>query len=363
VEERLRDLSAKGDDLEWIAVLVDFGMFRSELERAVPRAVPRADCAKGRRPAFGHVLMFKILLLQAMHGLSNVRCEYLIKDRLSFMRFLGLALADPVPDANTIWAFREALKHVGAVERLFAQFDATLRAAGYLAMGGQIADATNVAAPKQRNTEAERAAIKAGQIPEGWAEKPTKLRQKDRDARWTVKFSKARPREDGAPQIDLAVPTFGYKNQVAIDRWHGLIRGWTASHAAAHDGARLAEVVDVDNTAADVWADTAYRSAKNEAWLAERGPVSRIHRKKPPGRPMAARTRRSTARKSAVRSAVEHVFARQKGPMALVVPTIGLTRAQVKIGLAILAYNIKRLVCLSGKAAPVWQHASRPALP
>ena len=234
--------------------------------------------------------MFKILLLQAMHGLSDERCEYLIKDRLvdplcgSTMRFLGLGLADPVPDANTIWAFREALKRAGAVERLFARFDATLRAAGYLAMGGQIVDATIVAAPKQRNTEAERTAIKAGQIPEGWAEKPAKLRQKDRDARWTVKFSKARPREDGAPQVDLAVPAFGYKNHVAIDRRHGLLRGWTASHAAAHDGARLAEVIDADNTAAEVWADTAYRSAKNEAWLAARGLVSRIHRKKPPGR-------------------------------------------------------------------------------
>lgn len=347
VEERLRELSAKGDDLERIAVLVDFSMFRAELEQAVPRA----DGTKGGRPAFDHVLMFKILLLQAMHGLSDERCEYLIKDRLSFMRFLGLGLADPVPDANTIWTFREALKRAGVVERLFARFDATLRTVGYLAMGGQIVDATIVAAPKQRNTEAERAAIKAGQIPEGWAEKPAKLRQKDRDARWTVKFSKARPREDGAPQVDLAVPTFGYKNHVAIDRRHGLIRGWTASHAAAHDGARLAEVIDADNTAGDVWADTAYRSAKNEAWLAERGLVSRIHRKKPPGRPMAARTRRANARKSAVRSAVEHVFARQKGPMGLVVRTIGIARARVKIGLANLAYNLKRLVWLSSRAA------------
>jgi hypothetical protein len=114
-----------------------------------------------------------------------------------------------VPDANPIWAFREALKRTGAVEQLFAQFDGTLRKAGYLAMGGQIVDATIVAAPKQRNTEAERAAIKAGQVPEGWAEKPAKLRQKDRDARWTVKFSEAKPREDGAPQVDLAVPAFG----------------------------------------------------------------------------------------------------------------------------------------------------------
>ena len=207
-------------------------------------------------------------------------------------------------------------------------------------MGGQIVHATIVAAPKQRNTEAERAAIKAGQIPEGWAEKPAKLRRKDRDARWTVKFSKARPREDGAPQVDLAVPAFGYKNHVSIDRAHGLIRGWAATHAAAHDGARLEAVLDRENTASDVWADTAYRSAKNEAMLASRGLVSRIHRKKPQGRPMPERTRRANARKSAVRSRVEHVFAHQKGIMGLMVRTIGIARAEVKIGLANLAYKL-----------------------
>lgn len=323
-------------------------MFRAELERAVPRS----DGTKGGRPAFDHVLMFKVLLLQALHGLSDERSEYLIKDRLSFMRFLGLGLADPVPDANTIWTFREALKRVGAVEVLFQRFDAALKAAGYLAMGGQILDATIVAAPKQRNTEAERASIKAGLIPEGWSEKPAKLRQKDRDARWTVKFSKAKPRQDGAPQVDLAVPTFGYKNHISIDRRHGLIRRWMATDAAAHDGVRLAEVIDDENTASDVWADTAYRSAKNEALLAERGLVSRIHRKKPKGRPMSERTRRANARRSAVRSAVEHVFARQKGPMALVVRTIGIARARVKIGLANLAYNMRRYVWLSGRTAP-----------
>jgi transposase, IS5 family len=346
VEERLRALSAKGDDLERIAALVEFERFRPELEQAVPRS----DGSKGGRPAFDHVLMFKVLLLQAMHALSDERAEYLIKDRLSFMRFLGLGLADPVPDANTIWAFREVLKRAGAVEALFARFDATLREAGWLAMGGQIVDASIVAAPKQRNTEAERAAIKAGQIPKGWAEKPAKLRQKDRDARWTVKFSKAKPREDGAPQADLAVPAFGYKNHVSIDRRHGLIRRWTATDAAAHDGARLADLIDGGNTASDLWADTAYRSAKNEALLAERGLVSRIHRKKPKGRPMAGRTRRANARKSAVRAAVEHVFARQKGPMGLVIRTIGIARARVKIGLANLAFNVQRFVWLSGKA-------------
>lgn len=144
-----------------------------------------------------------------MRGLSNERYDYLIKDRLSCMHFLGLGLADPVPDANIIWAFREVLKRAGAVELLFAQFDVTLRAAGTWAMGGEIVDATIVAALKLRNTEVERATVKAGQILKGWAEKPAKLRQKDRNARWRVKFSKDKPREVGASQVDLAGPAFG----------------------------------------------------------------------------------------------------------------------------------------------------------
>ena len=347
IDSRLRELSANGDDLERISALVDFEVVRFDLVRAVPRS----DGTKGGRPAFDPVLMFKILLLQAMHGLSDERTEYLIKDRLSFMRFLGLGLSEAVPDANTIWTFREALKRANAVDALFHRFDVTLKGTGYLAMGGQIIDATIVAAPKQRNTEAERAAIKQGEIPAGWIKKPAKLRQKDRDARWTVKFSKAKPREDGTSQVDIAVPSFGYKNHISIDRRHGLIRGWTATHAAAHDGARLEDVLDAGNTASDVWADTAYRSAKNEAMLARRGLVSRIHRKKPQGRPMPERTRRANARKSAVRSKVEHVFAHQKGLMAIIIRTIGIARAKVKIGLANLAYNMRRLVWLHRRAA------------
>ena len=115
LDSRLRELSAKGDDLERISALVDFEVFRRDLVQAVPRS----DGAKGGRPAFDPVLMFKILLLQAMHGLSDERTEYLIKDRLSFMRFLGLGLSEAVPDANTIWTFREALRRANAVDALF----------------------------------------------------------------------------------------------------------------------------------------------------------------------------------------------------------------------------------------------------
>ncbi len=89
VDERLKDLSAKGDHLERLNAIIDFELFRADLEQAVVRA----DRSRGGRPAFDHVFMFKVLVLQASHSLSDERTEFLIKDRLSFMRFLGLRLA------------------------------------------------------------------------------------------------------------------------------------------------------------------------------------------------------------------------------------------------------------------------------
>jgi transposase, IS5 family len=348
VDERLKELSAKGDALERLNAIVDFEAFRPDLAQAVPRS----DGSKGGRPAFDHVFMWKILILQASHSLSDERTEFLIKDRLSFMRFLELGLSDAVPDANTIWTFREALTRATidgkpAIEMLFRAYEASLAQAGFLAMGGQIIDASIVAAPKQHNTAGEKADLKAGRIPEAWKDEPAKLAQKDRDARWTVKFSKAKPSDDGSPRIDLAVPAFGYKNHIGIDRRHGLIRTWAATNAARHDGAQLSNLVSKANTASDLWADTAYRSKANEKHLADNGLRSQIHRKKPPGRPMPLNVARANGAKSKVRSAVEHVFAHQKGPMGLVVRTIGLARATVKIGLANIVYNMRRAVWLT----------------
>jgi len=208
VEERLRELSAQGDPLEKLAATVDFEIFRAELLAALG---PR-DPARGGRPSFDAVLKFRMLVLQAMHGLSLDQTEYLLRDRLSWMRFCGLGPGDAVPDANTLWDFREALIAAGALDALFARLDQAITQAGYLPMAGQIVDATLVAAPRQRNTDPEKAAIKAGKTAdEIWPEKPAKARQKDTDARWTVKFSKAKPAAVGKPQIDIAIPTFGYK--------------------------------------------------------------------------------------------------------------------------------------------------------
>src|SRR3989338_11188099 len=147
-------------------------------------------------------MMFKILLLQGLYNLSDAQTEYQIKDRLSFMRFLGLSLGDVIPDEKTIWSYREVLSETNMLGRLFKRFDHYLATQGLFAEFGHIVDATIVEAPKQRNTRDENAEIKSGKTPESFTENPNKLRQKDLDARWLVKSGRTH---------------YGYKNHVNID--------------------------------------------------------------------------------------------------------------------------------------------------
>ena len=310
LDDRLRRLSDIGDQLEAFSRVVNFEMFRPELDTALNYS----DGAKGGRPPFDPVMMFKILVIQAQNGLSDDRTEFLINDRLSFMRFLGLGLSDKAPDAKTIWAFRERLTQAGAMEPLFIRFDRAIREAGYIPMSGQIVDASLVSAPKQRNSAAEKAEIKAGRVPEEWTDKPAKLAQKDRDARWTLVFGKARQREDGTHHADIAIPVFGYKSHASIDRRHGFIRRWEVTDAAAHDGRMLRRgLLDKSNTGPTVWADSAYRSRANEHFMQRHGFRSQVHHRKTKVRPMAPHIRRGNASRSTVRAAIEHVFAHQKG--------------------------------------------------
>ncbi len=144
------------------------------------------------------------------------------------------------------------------------------------------------------------------------------------------------------PQI--ALPVFGYKSHISIDRKFGFIRGSTVTSAADADGRQLRHVLRKDNTASDVWADSAYRSQSNEKWLASNMLTSQIHRRKPAGKPMPMATSRANAKKSSIRARVEHVFAHQKNRYSLFIRTIGLARAETKLTLANLAYNFDRLI-------------------
>ena len=336
LENRYPGLDAHGDPLAAINRAVPFEMFRVKLKAALTKGGLRRSEADRKSPAgrkpWDEVLIFKVLVLQALYNLSDEAMEYQLRDRLSFMRFVGLGLEDAVPDAKTLWLYREALAKAGAVEKLFDLFDGYLKDKGYLAMGGQIIDATIVAAPRQRNSREENEAVKAGATPDAWEQQPSKNRQKDKDARWTKKHGRSH---------------FGYKNHINVDRKHKLVRRYTVTSASVHDSQQFEGLLDPNNTASGVWADSAYRSEEAEAKLAARGLRSHIHRRAHRNRPLTKRQEAANKTRSSVRARVEHVFGHQHNSMGgKIVRTIGKTRATMKIGMQNLAYNMSRFVTL-----------------
>ncbi len=241
LSEHLERISKIGDPLEVLEATVDFEYFRGWLIEGLGYG----DGAKGGRPPFDPVSMFKALILQAQHNLSDAKMEFMIRDRLSWMRFLKFDLGGPTPDENTIRLFRNKLTETGTLRRVMKAFDWQLQKKGYLPMSGQIVDATLVPAPKQRNNDAEKEAIKAGRsADEIWPDEPNKAAQKDTDARWTLKIGgKIRFDKAGKPLPQIALPVFGYKCHIAIDRRFGFIRECATTSASHADGRMLPRLV------------------------------------------------------------------------------------------------------------------------
>jgi IS5 family transposase len=272
--------------------------------------------------------MFKVLLLQGLYNLSDAQAEYQMKDRLSFMRFLGLALGDSIPDEKTIWAFREVLSETKTLNKLFARFDKYLAEKGLFAELGHIVDASIVEAPKQRNSKGDNAKIKAGEIPEEFIKNPDKLRQKDVEARWTIKGGKA---------------YYGYKNHINVDVKNKIIRSFEVTDAANADKWQLESLLHkVPDNDKKVWADGAYFSEEQENKLKEKGYESRvINRTK--NFPNHSFIGRENSRRSKIRKRVEHVFGFMQNSMnGKFIRTIGLVRAKMKVGLMNLVYNLCR---------------------
>jgi IS5 family transposase len=325
--DRHKKLLATRDFLERINQIVAWEAFRPVLDVALNR--PARE--KGGRPPYDPVLMFRVLVLQALYNLSDEQTEYQILDRLSFMNFLGLQLQDKVPDARTIWLFREQLANAKAVEKLFAQFDAMLSARGFKASGGQIIDATFVEAPRQRNKAAENDKIKQGEVPDDWSQKKTA--HKDTDARWTKKNGMA---------------FYGYKNHVNMDAEHKIIRRYEVTDASMHDSQKFDDVLDPSNESKETWADSAYRSAEQEERLRQAGYQSRVHERAYRNTPLTPEQKAANTEKSRVRARVEHVFGHMQNAMnGCYVRTIGLIRAKAKIGLENIAYNMSRFAHLT----------------
>ena len=328
--ERTAKLTQMGDPLVGLNEQINWEAFRPDLARMHEKE--RKSNAGAR--AIDVVLMFKVLVLQQLHNLSDERIEYQIRDRLSFMRFLGLQLEDRVPDAKTVWLFRERLKEMKLVEVLFARFHEQLAVQGYVARAGQMIDATFVEVPRQRNAREENAKIKAGETPADWQEESAKpmLRQKDVEARWTKKNNERH---------------YGYKNHINADQGHKLVHSYKVTDAAVHDSqvfeALLDQAADENDKKRAVYADSAYRSKLQEEKLATDNITSQICEKGARNHPLTEEQKESNKNKSKVRARVEHVFGAQAQMGGHIVRTIGLLRAQVKIGMMNLVYNMVRL--------------------
>jgi len=321
-QNRFEKLDKTGDPLLKLTTAINWELFRAELEAL--RDKQRKSNA-GAKP-YDTVMMFKILIIQSLYNLSDEAVEYQILDRMSFMRFLGLHAADPVPDAKTIWLFREQLKAAGRMENLFKQFEGFLADNGYAAKRGQIIDASIVAAPRQRNSREENSMIKEGKTPDDWQE--AKKRQKDVDARWTKKNGKT---------------YYGYKNHVDIDVKHKFIRGYAVTDASVHDSQVFEELLDENNSNRDVYADSAYRSEESIRRLEALGFREHLQRKGCKNRTLTKWEQQGNRTRAKTRSRIEHVFGVQAMVAGnLIMRCIGIIRARIKIGLRNLAYNINR---------------------
>jgi IS5 family transposase len=324
-EDRLAKLEKLGDPLPRLDSIVDWKDFRP-LFKVIHQKQRKSNA--GRKP-HDVTLMFKMLVLQALYNLSDDQTEFQVRDRLSFQRFLGLSPEDTVPDAKTLWLFREQLARHGLIDKLFQRFDEQLWASGLMPKGGQIVDASLVNVPKNRNTRDENKQIKEGETPDGWEDQPNMKRQKDEDARWTKKHGKSH---------------YGYKNHINIDKEHKLIRRYAVTDASVHDSRVFDELLDEEKSSPSIWADSAYRSEAREEQLREQGYKSRIHRKGNSRRGLNKQEQATNHRRSKIRSRVEHVFGDQRTRQgSILVRTKGKVRAAVKIGLMNLTYNMRRL--------------------
>lgn len=327
----MEKLTKLGDPLQRLNDYIDWNIFKAPLDKAFNEDAK--DKAKGGRPSFDKLLMFKALIIQSLYNLSDDQLEYQIVDRSSFKRFLGLKKSDKVPDSKTFWIFREQLIEKDVIMALFKTFNEILDSAGVFANEGKMVDASFVEAPRQRNTREENKHIKqTGTAPEQWNETPHKLCQKDVDARWTKKNN---------------VTFFGYKNHIKADTKTKLIEEFIVTDASVHDSQPIEGLLTENDKGQPLYADSAYTGEKQENIYADKKVLNMVHEKGYKGKPLTDEQKADNREKSRVRVRVEHVFGFVENSMnGSIVRTIGIVRAKAKIGMMNLTYNISRCVQL-----------------
>ena len=326
--DRLAKLTWLKDPLVELKRHIDFELFRLKLAEVFSK---EKKSPAGRK-AYDVVFMFKILILQRLNNLSDQQTEFLINDRASFQRFLGLRLGSTVPDFSTVWLFREALTKADAIKPLFDTFGEILEKQGVITKTGTIVDASFVEVPRQRNTREENEIIKNGNVPPEWQNQPKKLSQKDTDAAWTKKNDET---------------FYGYKNHVRADAESVIITDYTVTDASVHDSQEFPALVNKEKAASAVFADSAYKRAATDQKLEELGVRNFIHEKGAKNRPLNELHIELNRLKSQIRCKIEHIFGCVKNSMGGPEQEyIGINRNATGIGLSNLTYNFLRYVQL-----------------
>jgi len=341
-ETQLERLSKLGDPLEKINKKINWEIFRNPIEDAI-----RKDMSKGGRPPFDAILMYKITMLQQWYGLADMAAEYHINDSLSYMRFLGLEIGDKVPDGNTIWDFKEALKEKEVDRKLFDLFNEMLEEQGIITHKGSIIDATFVTVPKRHTTKTDNEHLKSDEeledLPAKSAERQANGEikkaenveaQMDMDARWAKKGDES---------------FFGYKDHVKCDSDSKIITDFSVTDASVHDSQELAKLVDEKDN--DLKLDSGYVGEDLQKEILASFPHIKIN--------VCARAYRNTpltdedkAKNKIIahtRARIEHIFGYMTRFMAGITSRVhGLARVKRDITAKNLAYNIKRYVCIAG---------------
>lgn len=328
---RLEKLSELGDSLERLNNAINWEIFRPTLNKVFRKQAKGA----GGRPPYDYLLLFKVLVLQRIYNLSDDQTEYQINDRMSFMRFLGLHLGDRVPDAKTIWLFRDTLTKANVIRELFNVFNKQLEEANLITRTGTIVDATFVEAPRQRNRKDERDDIKQGKIPKEWQkpENKNKLRQKDVDATWTRKGNQT---------------YYGYKDHIKADADSKLVTDYAVTTACTHDSQPMPGMINSKDNV--VYADSAYWG-KVVAGKLPKDVINMIHERGTKVQPLTEEQRENNKKKSKVRCRIEHIFGFMTNSMhGITVRSIGIERAAFNIGLSNLIYNLCRFEFLNRPA-------------
>ena len=333
-ELRLRKIDSIGDPLQKLDEVIGWEIFRPLLNKGFAKDTPPQG--PGGRPPFDNLLRFKILILQSLYNLSDDAMEYQLNDRRTFQRFVGLDDQDAIPDAKTIWAWRETLVRSGRLQKLFDRFWSYLENAKIKANSGSIIDASFVDKPRQRNTKEENDTIKKGETPEEW-EKPgneAKLRQKDTDARWAKKNNETH---------------YGYKNHVKVDRKTKLITKCVVTDASVHDSRALSGLVDKTDQGKAIYADSAYSGSGQLETIRKKKALPRVNEKGFRNRKLTKAQMDRNRRLSRTRARVEHVFGFMTMSMGgMVIRCVGFVRAEAAIVLKNLAYNMRRYCVLVG---------------